>query len=92
VVVALRTKPFPSPVSLTVMPAITAPPESCTVPDSEQETFWAGSMAGSINRNATYRNSFASLKGAFWGKIISQRVSGSQFHALNFVGTHGTAP
>src|SRR5579862_932179 len=56
VVVTVRTNPLPSPVSLTLTPAITAPPVSCTVPERAQEFVWAGSIAGRTNSNAVYRN------------------------------------
>src|SRR6266481_4114538 len=54
VVVAERTKPLSSPVSVTLTAAITAPPESWTVPDSAQEIFWAGSKAGSMSTRASF--------------------------------------
>src|SRR5207248_2542997 len=56
VVVTVRTKPFPSPVSRTATPAITAPPASWTVPERAQELVWAGSVAGNMNRSARNRN------------------------------------
>ena len=55
VVITVRTKPLPSPVSVTFMPGITEPPESCTVPESPQEVFWARSKADSMTSNNTVR-------------------------------------
>src|SRR5690348_7573642 len=47
VVVTARTKPFPSPVSVTFTFGTTAPAASWTTPDSTQEVFWAKSETGS---------------------------------------------
>src|SRR6266704_5446617 len=65
VVVAERTKPLSSPVSVTLTPAITAPPGSWTVPESPQEIFWAGSKAGSMSTRASFRKFHLLFSGLF---------------------------
>jgi hypothetical protein len=59
-------------------PAITAPPESWTVPESAQEIFWAGSKAGSMSSTASFRKFH--LLHFEW--IISQRRRAVKPHRL----------